>query len=125
MSTEAALLIAVLALCLMCTVLLYCFIRAVNALAWAKEDLQDVTDTEHVKCMAAVMAFVGDEYAAQVLAVAADDYASVESDADLDRIKRLLWRQDGPPVPSIWLHERADRLRIMADAERTSTLDMP
>ena len=67
--------------------------------------------------MAAVMKFVGDEWAAQVLEVAADDYESPQGHADIDRISRLIYKADGPPVPSIWLRERADKLRILIDRE--------
>lgn len=90
---------------------------------WLREELQTATDTEHSKCMAAVMKYVGDEFAAQVLTVAADDYASASNHAELDRISRLYYQPDGPPVPTLWLHERADRLRIMAAAERAEETD--
>jgi hypothetical protein len=93
----------------------YVIMRLSNALFEVKGELQDVTDFEHNKCMGAVMALVGDEWAAQVLDVAAADYASVESQMDRDRIMRLLWHKGGEPVPSIWLRERATRLRIDRD----------
>lgn len=115
MSITAALIIAVLALSAMCLILLYCFMRSVNRVIWLQEDLQFAADQEHAKCMGAVMAYVGNQWAAQVLDIAAADYASVESQGDRDRIGRLLWRQDGDPIPSIWMRERADRLRVESD----------
>lgn len=122
MSPVAALIIAVLVLSVIVAILLYMVIRAVNKIDWLHEDLHLTTDREHAKCVAATMAFVGDEFAAQVLDVAADDYASAQSHGGLDRISRLVYKPGGPPIPSLWLRERADRLRIMADAERTSIL---
>lgn len=91
----------------------YVVIELIKEVVYTKDELQEATDHNHAKCMAAVMAFVGDEFAAQVLTVAAEDYASPTSHGDLDRISRLKFKPGGDPVPTIWLHERAERLRIM------------
>jgi len=87
---------------------------------WLREELQTTTDHENAKCMAAVMHYVGNEWAAQVLDVAADDYASAANHPNLDRIGRLKYQPGGDPVPTIWMRERADRLRIL-DPETHST----
>lgn len=123
MSPMAALIIAVLVLSVIVAILLFMVIKAVNEIQFLRDDLAQIQDTEHVKCLGAVMAYVGNQWAAQILDVAADDYASVEADADKDRIGRLLWREDGDPIPSIWMRERADRLRIMAEGDVTSIIE--
>lgn len=117
MAVACTTLAALLAICL------YIIMRAVNEINFLREDLLQAKDVEHTKCMGAVMAFVGDEFAAQVLTVAADDYASVDSHGDRDRIARLQYQPGGPPIPTLWLHERADRLRIMGLMERPSFQD--
>jgi hypothetical protein len=123
MSIVEALVIAVLILCMFSGILLYVCIRAVNELLWVREDLQQASDAEHAKCVAATMAFVGDEWAAQILTVAADDYESPKGQQELDRISRLVYKPGGSPLPSIWLRERADRLRIMIDDEQAAILE--
>lgn len=74
-------------------------------------DLQEVTDAAHAKCMGAVMQYVGDEWAAQVLEVAASDWENVETLHDLDRISRLRYQPGGVSVPALWMEERAAALR--------------
>lgn len=106
--------VAVVILAVLLAVVVYVCIVLVKELHWLREDLQTTADVEHTKCMAAVMKFVGDEWAAQVLEVAASDYASAEAHHNLDRISRTVYKPGGPPVPAIWLRERADLLRIMA-----------
>lgn len=101
----------------LCLIMAYVVMKIVNEVLYLRDELQMSTDTEHVKCMGAVMKFVGDEWAAQVLEVAAADYENAANHADLDRIGRLLWRPGGSPVPSIWMRERAEKLRIWADSE--------
>lgn len=118
MTVVSALIIALLTLTVALAIAFYIIMRCVNEIIFLREDLQQESDATHTKCMGAVMKFVGDEYAAQVLTVAAEDYASVDAQADKDRIGRLMWREDGDPVPSLWLRERADRLRIMNDDVR-------
>lgn len=98
-------------LCLTIVVLAYLMFVAVREILFLREDLQQAADTEHAKCMGAVMEFVGNEWAAQVLDVAADDYDAPSGSADMERIRRF-WKQGDAPVPSIWLRQRADRLRI-------------
>lgn len=115
MSTTVALIIAVLVLSVIISILLYMVIMAVNKIDWLHEDLHLATDAEHAKCVGAIMAYVGNEWAAQILDIAADDYASVESQGDRERISRLLWTEGGDPVPAIWLRERATRLRVESD----------
>lgn len=96
----------------------YVVVRLINEMVYVRDELQIAADVEHAKCMAAVMAFVGDEFAAQILDTAATDYASVENEADLSRIRRLRYKQDGEPVPAIWLRERAERLRVLSAESR-------
>lgn len=96
-------------------VAIYLLACAVKKVTWLHEELQVASDTEHTKCMGAVMRFVGNEWAAQVLDVAASDYASATSHSDIDRIQRLVYKPGGPPVPAIWLAERAMKLRIASD----------
>lgn len=92
----------------------YILMRLTNEMMFLREELVLSVDCEHAKCMAAVMQFVGDEFAAQVLTVAADDYGSAEEQSNLARISRLHYQPGGPPVPTLWLGERAERLRIFA-----------
>lgn len=105
-------------------IMVYITVAAVRELQWVRDDLQNAADREHAKCIGAVMKFIGDEYAAQVLTVAADDYASAEAHNDLDRISRLVYSPGGPPVPALWLYERAERLRIMADKDWSVDLEV-
>lgn len=107
----------------MAAVLLYISVRMFNEIHWLREELQTATDTEHVKCMAAVMKYVGDEWAAQVLEVAAADYESGANHSELDRISRLRYQPGGSPVPTLWLQERAMKLRIMNDWGIDATTD--
>ena len=127
MTTQGALIVAVLALSVLLVFALYVAGRLLNEVVYLHDDVQAGHDTDHAKCIAAVMHYVGNEWAAQVLDIAAADYASVESQADKDRIGRLLWREGGDPVPTIWLRERATRLRIEADlgsaVEHASNID--
>src|SRR5690606_18033894 len=60
----------------------YVVVRLINEMVYVRDELQITSDVEHAKCMAAVMAFVGDEFASQILDTAATDYASVESEED-------------------------------------------
>lgn len=101
----------------LCLIMVYVIMRLSNELLYVRDELQMAADAEHAKCMGAVMKFVGDQWAAQVLEVAAADYESAANHADIDRIGRLLWRPDGSPVPSIWMRERAEKLRIWAEPE--------
>jgi len=112
--------VATLALAL--AVVSYLLALCVRQITWMADAAECAKDTEHAKCMAAIMKYVGDEWAAAVLEGAAADYDSVESQRDLDRIRRL-WRQDGPSIPNIWMQERADRIRIMADPDYAAYLD--
>lgn len=105
---------------LCCTV--YILALALNRLQWANEEIVMAVDTNHAKCMGAVMSYVGDEFAAQILAVAAEDFDSPQGAMDRTRISRLLYRPDGPSVTALWLHERAEKLRIGAVDLRTETL---
>lgn len=89
------------------------------AMSYLRNELVFVKNSEHAACMAGVMAFVGNEWAAQVLEVAATDYASVEAQQDKDRIGRLVWQSGGEPVPSLWLRERADQLRGETEEDET------
>ena len=109
--------VVALVLAALLAITMYVCVVLVRELNWTREDLQAATDTEHAKCMAAVMQFVGDEWAAQVLEVAAADYDSPGAQRDLDRIGRMVYKPGGAPVPTLWLQERADRLRIMADKD--------
>lgn len=111
--------IAIITLSMLVLILVYMLALAVNRISWLHEDLQASTDAEHSRCMAAVMKFIGDEWAAQILEVAAADYANAENHAELDRIGRLVYKPGGLPVPSLWMQERADRLRIFAAENST------
>lgn len=96
----------------------YVIVRLINEIVYVRDALQDSEDIEHAKCMAAVMQFVGDEFAAQVLDTAATDYDSVENEMDLSRISRLRYTEGGESVPAIWLRERAERLRTLGAEAR-------
>lgn len=113
--TTYLLAIALVLAIVMLFIAVYVALRCTNEMMFLREDLQQAEKTDHSKCMAAVMQFVGNEWAAQVLDIAAADYASVESQPDKDRIARLQWREDGDPIPTLWLRERAIRLRLEAD----------
>jgi len=115
MNTMTVLIIAVLVLSVLLSICIYVIMRCVSEIGWLRDDVQQAHDTDHAKCMAGVMAFIGNEWAAQILEIAANDYASVDSHQDRDRIGRLLYKPGGPPIPSLWLRERATRLRIEAD----------
>lgn len=112
MSTAQVLCVAVLVLAALLAVAIYIAMRVTNELMYTRDELQCAADAEHAKCIGAVAAFIGNEWAAQILEVAADDYTSPKAHADLDRIGRLVYRPGGEPVPSLWLRERADRLRV-------------
>lgn len=113
--SDTAFFVIVITLCVMIAVLGYFLFLALRTILFLREDLQQASDNEHAKCMGAVMRYVGNEWAAQVLDIAAEDYASATSHADLERIRRVKWHQEGPPIPTIWLQERAMRLRIESD----------
>lgn len=117
---EGLLLVIALSATALNAILIYAFLRLYNVFNWTREELQSATDAGHAKCMGAVMKFVGDEWAAQVLDVAAADYESAMNHDQLDRIKRVQWTPGGPPVPSIWMRQRASRLRIDMEAENAS-----
>lgn len=105
-----AVFVAISSLSVVLLICLYIIMRLANEVLFLHEDVQQACDVEHAKCMAAVMAYVGEEFAAQVLRVAADDYESVE---EIERLKRLgleRYQPGGSPMPSIWMRDRADRL---------------
>lgn len=122
MNAMSVLIIAVLVLAVLLAICIYIIMRCVNKIGWLQDDVQQGHDTDHAKCIAGVMAFVGDEFAAQILTVAAADYASVDSHQDRERIGRLRYVQGGPPIPSIWMEERAERLRVMSAEIREAVL---
>lgn len=91
-----------------------CLLAAVNiwrlqqAVIRVSHQIAD-TSREHSDCLHNIRHYVGDEFAAQVLNVAADDY---DSGDEIHRIKVLSrgYKEGGPSVPAMWLHDRADRL---------------
>lgn len=95
-------------------------VLALSRMQWLNEELADLRDAEHAKCIGAVMAFVGDEFAANVLRVAAQDFDSVNEMTRLAQIRTQQFILDGPSVPALWLFDRANRLteadEEMADA---------
>lgn len=67
-------------------------------------------EAEHGKCLAGVMMFVGDSFAANVLRAAAEDY---DASASQFRIRQMAreYDPDGLSIPAMWLLERADSLK--------------
>lgn len=115
---------AVVVLATLLAIVLYMLARAVNEILFLNDDLRQALDTDHTECMTLVMKAVGDEFAAQIFEVAADDWESVE---EQDR-KKVLYRahykgEDGPSLTAIWLRHRAAKLRIMADTDWTVGAD--
>lgn len=66
----------------------------------------------HAMCIAHVSHYVGNHFAAKVLKAAADDYASAEGQHEVKVIINGSSHQtlSENPIPSLWLHKRADRL---------------
>lgn len=71
---------------------------------------KDMMMQDHAKCTALVAAFVGNEFAVSVLTAAAEDYDSIEGQADLRRLS-LNWNPEDVPVPVLWMRERAERIK--------------
>lgn len=118
MSTPTLLAMALVVVCSALVFLVYILACLFNRIVDLEEEALYARDTEHAKCLGATMKFVGDEFAAQVLEVAASDYDSVDSMTDLQRIGNLVWKQGGDSVPSLWLQERAEKLRIGIEDSR-------
>lgn len=108
---------AILCLIVLDGILVYLLAAALNRLQWANEEIMHVADVDHAKCIGAVAAFVGDHYAAQVLRVAAEDYDSITEQDRAKRIADLRYTSGGPSVPALWLHDRAERLLVLAEGE--------
>lgn len=106
-----------LVLAVLLAIAVYLLMRTVNRLMWVQEDLLLARDSEHAKCIGAVAAFVGDHYAAQVLRVAAEDYDSINEQDRARRIAELRYVSNGPSVPALWLHDRAEHLLALAEGE--------
>lgn len=68
-------------------------------------------DVDHAMCISHVSHYVGNEFAASVLRAAAEQYASPDGQHEAKVIANSReYRLDGPPIPSIWLNNRADAL---------------
>lgn len=78
--------------------------------AEAMFSMAEDAEVDHAKCMALVAAFVGDEFAAQVLMAAAEDYDTAEGQSILVTLSRQVWAADGPSTPSLWLRDRAETI---------------
>lgn len=73
-----------------------------------------VEHTDHAKCIAHIAHYVGNEFAAQVLVAAADDFGSMDGQANLRRLA-VGWQEGDGPVPALWLRDRADSIRGLDD----------
>lgn len=76
----------------------------------AIEDARQEEKANHAACIAHVAHYTGDSFAAQVLRLAAQDLQSVEGQATLREIANTEWKPGSPPIPSLWLLDRADQL---------------
>lgn len=73
-------------------------------------DATGVYEVVHAKCIAHIASYVGNEFAAQVLIAAAEDFDSTDGMADKSRLAAA-WDRNGPSIPAIWMTERAETLR--------------
>lgn len=113
---DDALVVALIVLGVIVLILMWMLAQAVNRIAWLNEDLLTAQDTEHAKCIGAVMAYIGDEFASQILRLAAEDYDSVIEKNRMQMLARDHYHTSGPSIPALWLLDRANRL----DAEVAS-----
>lgn len=74
-------------------------------------DATGVYEVVHAKCIAHIASYVGNEFAAQVLTVAAEDYSSAEGQAEIRELANTKYAPEGPSIPALWLLDRAEGFR--------------
>lgn len=100
----------VLVLLMLCAIFLCLLILACWRIETLECESKDIMEQDHAKCLAMVAAFVGDEFASRVLNAAAEDYDTAEGQANLIRVRNLMWVDGGPSIPSIWMRDRAHNI---------------
>lgn len=102
--------VALIVLIAACAILLGCLVLAMVRIFDLMDEREEDNDHTHAKCLSMVAAFIGDEFAAQVLNAAATDYDTAEGQAQLAVMRDRVWVHDGPSMPSLWLRNRAEMI---------------
>lgn len=107
--------VAVLTLCVCVLVLIIVLGLVIDHKDRATEEYVGGEAAAHAKCIAHVASFVGNQFAADVLEAAAHDFDSLEEKGNMKALARMKFTADGPSMPAIWLHDRANRILGLED----------
>jgi hypothetical protein len=65
---------------------------------------------DHAKCVALISSVVSNRVVAIAFRDAANRWDSIEEQADLRRLAREQFKDDGPSMPALWLREQAAKI---------------